>query len=96
MTDLHILFGGTFNPPHKGHLSICQQLMHALPVAQVTYIPCFEPVHKTTNISSQHRHLMLELALKPFAAFDIGLWELNQKRPCYAIETIHHYQKSLK
>ena len=40
------LFGGTFDPPHLGHLIIAQTIYEAEKFAQIVFIPAFKPPHK--------------------------------------------------
>ena len=41
------LLGGTFNPPHIGHLVVASQALAALALDRVLFVPVFEPPHKS-------------------------------------------------
>jgi len=59
------LFGGTFDPPHIGHLIIAEQVRDALGLEQVTFLPCGQPPHKAAGsiTAARGRLRMLELAI---------------------------------
>ena len=41
------IFGGTFNPPHKGHKRMALEMMRAASLDKILIIPTFTPPHKT-------------------------------------------------
>ena len=93
MHKLRLLYGGTFDPIHLGHLHTAKAAYHAFNQAPLAFIPCFEPVHKDHPITKDHRFAMLKLALEDYPHFSIESWEIKQKRPCYALETLSHLRK---
>lgn len=58
------VFGGTFNPIHRGHLSLCTQLADALEIPEVLLMPDRFPPHKEAPelVSGEHRLAMCRLA----------------------------------
>ena len=60
------VFGGTFNPIHNGHLSLCTQLSDALGLAKVLLIPTAIPPHKraTELADGSQRLAMCRLAVQ--------------------------------
>lgn len=88
------LLGGTFDPPHLGHLILAQDLSREAKLDRVLFIPAWHPPHKLgkTLTDADHRRAMVELAIRGNEAFDIDNWELNQAGPSYTVDTVAHFQ----
>ena len=87
------LFGGTFNPPHWGHLRPLKQAMAALNISRVGLMPCHIPPHKKlVNISTQHRLAMLGILCKQEPSLYIEDIELTSTDVSYT----YHTMKKLK
>ena len=59
------LFGGTFNPIHKGHLKVVEQVLHRFGLDRLYLIPCRIPPHKAPAYlaPAADRVRMIRLAL---------------------------------
>jgi len=57
------VFGGTFDPPHKGHAFLVQQIIQRKIVDEILFIPALQPPHKTggTSASFYDRLAMITL-----------------------------------
>ncbi len=57
------VFGGTFNPPHNGHLQLVQKIIHDQIADHVLFIPAFRPPHKPgiPSVSFKDRMAMVQL-----------------------------------
>jgi nicotinate-nucleotide adenylyltransferase len=64
------LFGGSFNPPHLGHVEAVRGLYRNPGVARVRVIPSFGTPLKETSTDYTHRFAMAELAFSPLAEVD--------------------------
>lgn len=84
------LFGGTFDPPHIGHLIIGEFAYENLNVEKVLFVPAYIPPHKTSQdfSSPDIRFKMLELSIQGNPHFQISTIELNRKGVSYSIDTI--------
>ena len=84
------IIGGTFDPPHYGHLLIANEVYHALNLEEVWFLPNQIPPHKQgRNITSVESRLqMLELATEAEEHFSICLEELSRKGPSYTYDTM--------
>jgi len=91
------LFGGTFDPPHLGHLVLAQSLADAVGLDRVMFIPSGRPPHKPTRqiTAAEHRCKMLSLAIDDNPRFQLSDWELNQPPPNYTINTVRHFLRDL-
>lgn len=84
------LFGGTFDPPHNGHLAIARQCRQELNLKRVYFIPAFLAPHKTNLkiADARHRLAMLNLAVQNESGFEILKFELERQGISYSIDTI--------
>lgn len=84
------LFGGTFDPPHTGHLIVAQDALIRLELARVVFIPAFEPPHKRGRaISPAHLRLaMLRAALADDDRFAIDDIEIRRGGTSYTVDTL--------
>ncbi|TXC90020.1 nicotinate-nucleotide adenylyltransferase [Metabacillus litoralis] len=91
MTKKIGILGGTFDPPHFGHLLIASEILNNMQLSEVWFIPNQIPPHKTEKhfSDSRHRLNMLKLALKDHDQFKINTVELEREGPSYTYDTIH-------
>lgn len=83
------ILGGTFDPPHVGHLIIAEQVRSALDLEEIWFMPSNEPPHKArakTNVNN--RLSMLKLAIEDNDAFKVNTIELGRKGKSYTIDTM--------
>ena len=84
------LFGGTFDPPHLGHLILASEAQTQLELDRLLWILTPEPPHKQEQFitSIDHRLAMVELAIKDNPAFELSRIELDRPGPHYTLDTI--------
>lgn len=84
------ILGGTFNPPHTGHLVIANEVLHAQGLDKIWLMPNQVPPHKsvTEPISNSDRLAMLELAIMDNPDFRVETLELERTGPSYTYETM--------
>jgi nicotinate-nucleotide adenylyltransferase len=89
MTRIGVL-GGTFDPPHYGHLILGEQARDQLALKRVLWVPAANPPHKQgqaiTAIS--HRLKMLALALADNPAFEISKVDVERPGPHYTVDML--------
>lgn len=90
------LLGGTFNPPHLGHLIIAEQVRNQLDLEKILFIPSAEPPHKEEKkaIDASHRLAMLNEAVKGNSGFSIEEAELERGGKSYTYDTIVDLKKA--
>jgi nicotinate-nucleotide adenylyltransferase len=90
------ILGGTFNPPHYGHLLIGNEVMNELDLHEIWFMPNGEPPHKKKpdSVSNMDRLNMLELAIKGNQAFKIEKVELERIGPSYTVDTMKIINKT--
>lgn len=88
-----ILFGGSFDPIHLGHLQIANVALAEVPAEKLLFIPCKFPVHKApTHANTIDRLNMLKLAIGGYEHFEISDIEISNDRPSYTVDTLAKIQ----
>jgi nicotinate-nucleotide adenylyltransferase len=94
------LFGGTFDPIHKGHLAVAQAALASprFSLDRIHFIPADIPPHKQQQplTSWHHRYAMVELALRDFPQFTpsrIEDPENTHGEPNYSINTVRRFKR---
>jgi len=84
------VFGGTFDPPHIGHLVLADEARAELNLKKVLWVVTGEPPHKPDRpiIPAHHRLKMVELAIQHDRAFELSRLEIDRPGPHYAVETL--------
>jgi len=89
------IMGGTFNPPHLGHLICAEEVYDHFKFHKLIFIPNARPPHKNKRrvIDPQHRYMMTYLAIKDNPHFEISRIELDRPGRSYSIETIKEFKR---
>lgn len=84
------LFGGTFDPPHLGHLVLAECARDRLGLDEVRFIPAGRPPHKpgTRLTPAARRVAMARLAVRGNPAFAVSTIETRRGGPSFTIETL--------
>lgn len=88
------ILGGTFDPPHLGHLLIAEEVYRKLALDEVWFIPSAEPPHKDkAKVSADERLEMLSAAIGDIDYFKINTIEIERKGKSYTFDTIKALQE---
>jgi nicotinate-nucleotide adenylyltransferase len=84
------ILGGTFNPPHLGHLVAAQEAYRELALDQVTLIPAGTPPHKPVDEEpgAEHRLELCRLAISGDDRFRVSDLELRRDGPSFTVDTL--------
>ena len=83
-----ILYGGTFDPVHEGHLAIARAVAEALH-ARVSLVPSADPPHRRApGASADQRAAMLDLAVAGDDRLVVDRRELRRSGPSFTVETL--------
>jgi len=90
MPDRIGLFGGTFDPPHLGHLILASEAQSQLELDRLLWILTPEPPHKQEQLITpvEHRLAMVNLAIEDDPTFELSRIELDRPGPHYTVDTI--------
>ncbi len=84
------ILGGTFNPPHVGHLVCAQEAHRELQLDRVMLIPARIPPHKPVEHEPgpEHRLELCRLAVADDDRFEVSDIELGRDGPSYTVDTL--------
>jgi len=86
---LHLVFGGTFDPVHKGHLLAADAVLQALAPDDFRFLPAGDPPHRPgTFAAPEHRLNMLRIALDGKPGMQIDEREMQRSGPSYMSLTL--------
>ncbi|MCU9613949.1 nicotinate-nucleotide adenylyltransferase [Caldibacillus lycopersici] len=84
------ILGGTFDPPHIGHLIIADQVLQKYRLNEIWFMPNHVPPHKIkdSNTTDANRLTMLQLAINNHRSFKIESIELEREGKSYTYDTM--------
>jgi nicotinate-nucleotide adenylyltransferase len=84
------ILGGTFNPPHLGHLICAQEALIQLELDKVLIIPAAVPPHKTVEADpgAQHRLELCRRAAAGDPRLEVSALEMEREGPSYTVDTL--------
>lgn len=92
---LKLVYGGTFDPPHNGHLAVAAAAAAAFQ-APVDFLPSADPPHREpTAASAEQRATMVEAAIAGDARFACDRRELHRGGPSYSLLTLRELRAEL-
>lgn len=89
------VFGGTFDPPHLGHLIVAQDACVALGLDRVLFVPARLPPHKRARdvAPAPLRLEMVRAAVAGDDRFDVGDLEVRRSGPSYTVDTLRELKQ---
>ena len=90
------LFGGTFDPPHIGHLLIAQTVCEAEDFDKILFIPTFIPPHKKCITPINHRIEMVKIAISDNPKFEYSDVDIIRGGISYTIDSIMDVKRKIK
>ncbi len=84
------IFGGTYNPPHWGHLLVAEHIRESLSLDVVTFVPTSVPPHKYGNglLAPEHRMEMVRCAIAENPGFELSDIEIRRGGVSYTVDTL--------
>jgi nicotinate-nucleotide adenylyltransferase len=84
------LFGGTFDPPHIGHLILAAEAQSQMGLDRLFWILTPNPPHKKEQLITplRDRLAMVRLALADSPAFELSTIDIDRPDPQYALDTV--------
>jgi nicotinate-nucleotide adenylyltransferase len=84
------LFGGTFDPPHLGHLILASEAYSQLSLGRLLWVLNPDPPHKQQQVitSVEHRLAMVQLSIQDNPTFELSRIELDRPGPHYTLDTV--------
>lgn len=82
------LFGGTFDPPHLGHLAAASEAAFALDLDRVLFVPAARPWQKRAHAPAEDRLHMTIQATAGYPRFEVSRIELDRPGETYSVDTL--------
>lgn len=92
------IFGGTFNPPHIGHINIAISAYEQINLNKIIFIPTSKPLYKAIPKNSANfnqRICMIKLAIENLFFAEINNMEIYNKKINYTFNTIKELRKNI-
>lgn len=89
------VLGGTFDPPHLGHLVLAEQAREQLGLERVLWVPSGDPWRKVgaAVTPGDYRLAMAQLAIEGQPAFEASQLEVDRPGPSFSVDTLRELQK---
>lgn len=88
------VFGGAFDPPHRGHVALAQAAVAQLGLSQLLVVPTGQPTHKRRPLSeARHRLEMCELAFAALPQVTVDPRETLRSGPSYTVDTLEELRR---
>ncbi|MGI6663855.1 MAG: nicotinate-nucleotide adenylyltransferase [Christensenellaceae bacterium] len=89
------ILGGTFNPPHYGHMDIAEAVYHSYGLDTLLLLPVGMPPHKKKVASKKDRLHMTELLAKERSFFQVCTIEIERRGYTYTIDTLGAFHEAM-
>ena len=88
------ILGGTFDPPHVGHLWLATLAVDAMGLDRMLFMPAAQPPHKSGQLVSRatDRLLMTRLAIAGNPEFELSAIEMERPGPSYTIDSVEQLE----
>ncbi len=88
------IFGGSFDPPHRGHVAVVEAAVRQLPVQKVYVVPAFaNPFKDKTRAPGALRLKWLNTIFADEPKVEVSDFEIHEGRPVPTIETVKHFRE---
>lgn len=87
------IYGGSFSPPHNGHICAARQFLDALSLDELIIMPSHISPHKETDptLTSQNRYEMAKLAFASLPRVVVSDYEIQKGDISYTAHTLSHF-----
>lgn len=87
------LFGGSFDPPHAGHLKLAHSALASLALDELLWIPAGQPWQRQHRLAAgEHRAAMVAAAIAGEPRFVLDERELRRSGPSYTLDTVRELE----
>jgi nicotinate-nucleotide adenylyltransferase len=89
------IFGGTFDPPHIGHLIVADDVRHALKLDRILFVPASRPPHKRDRKMSpgELRLKLVQRAVAGSPRFRVSDLEITRGGVSYTVDTLEELHR---
>ena len=93
------IFGGTFDPPHLGHISVCKAFLNTIELDALYVMPAYIPPHKTviSGVNADKRFKMSEIAFSSLSnKIIVSDIEFKREGKSYTAHTLKYFKENFK
>jgi nicotinate-nucleotide adenylyltransferase len=92
------LFGGTFDPIHRGHLQVAEDVLQQYGLDRIWIIPCALPPHKTERVlaAAEDRLAMAHIAVANRRSLRVSDIEIQRRGTSYTIDTLREVSRTFE
>ncbi|WP_345986073.1 nicotinate (nicotinamide) nucleotide adenylyltransferase [Sulfurimonas sp. HSL-1656] len=88
------IFGGSFDPPHAGHVAVVSRILDTLPIETLYIVPAYvNPFKSGTHAPPELRLQWLERMFASNKRVRVSAFEIEQGRPVPSVETVRHFKE---
>jgi nicotinate-nucleotide adenylyltransferase len=87
------LLGGTFDPPHKGHLALARAALQELEVERLLVMVAGRPPHKDARTDAEIRYRLASAAFADLPGVELPRDELDRDAPSYTVDTVQELER---
>ena len=89
------IFGGTFDPPHNGHLQLARFVFETKSLDKLIFVTAFKTPYtdKTSSLSFEDRYRMTQLAVENSADFEVSDVEGIRGGDSFTIDTVRYFRE---
>ena len=88
------LFGGSFDPPHIGHVAVIEKALQQLDIEKLIIVPAYlNPFKSHSHAPAELRMEWLERIFADYPDVEISDYEVTKERPVPSIETVTHFRQ---
>ncbi len=92
-----LLFGGTFDPPHMGHIDLLRNAINCVEPDLVVVMPAGIPPHKSAGVAPASLRYAMCASFKPlFTPLVVSDIEINRRGRSYTLQTVRQLQKKYR
>ena len=85
------IFGGSFDPPHKGHIEIALAAKKELGLDRIIMVPTGQAPHKPDIEAETFHRVNMCRSLCEKYGFELSLFEAKKKGNCYTADLLEHF-----
>jgi nicotinate-nucleotide adenylyltransferase len=87
------ILGGTFNPPHNGHVALARAALARFPLERLLVMVAGTPPHKEVQLDAESRFRLAAAAFAGLPKVELSRFELDRDEPSYTIDTVREAER---
>ena len=89
------MLGGTYDPPHVGHLIVAQDILEGLELDRLLIIPAGDPPHRAAILPTEVRFDLVSQAFGDNSSFEVCREEVDRAGPSFTVDTLQWIRRTL-